>query len=103
MPAGEEEHYDFGEILTGVLTAVAANAGGVETLLAGRPGSWEAEGVRQLLVSALGEDESRLLEHRTEPVTLTLYVDELLVDQDLWAAYDAATQELGRRYGVWYW
>ena len=96
-PTGEER-YDFGESLTGVLTAVAANIGGVETLLAGRPGSWEAEGVRQLLVSALGEDESHLLEHRTEPVTLTLYVDELLVDQDVWAAYDAASQELGRRY-----
>ena len=97
MPAGEERH-DFGEIPTRVLTAVAANIGGVETLLAGRPGSWEAEGVRQLLASALGEDESHLLEHRTEPVTLTLYVDELLVDQDVWAAYDAAGQELGRRY-----
>jgi hypothetical protein len=34
------EPVDFGEIACHVLTAVAANVGGVERLLSGRPGSW---------------------------------------------------------------
>jgi hypothetical protein len=97
-PAGEACRYDFGEVLTRVLAAVAANVGGVDQLLAGRPGSWEADGVRQLLTSTLGEDEDRLLEHRTEAVAITLYVDELMLDLGAWSTYDDATQELVRRY-----
>ena len=33
---------DFADFLAGVLGATAANLGGIEQLLAGRPGSWEA-------------------------------------------------------------
>lgn len=33
---------DFASILTGSLAAAAANVGGPDALLAGRPGSWEA-------------------------------------------------------------
>ena len=64
-PTGAER-YDFGEILTGVLISVAANLGGVEPLLDGRPGSWEAEAVRELLRAAVGGDREWLLAHRTE-------------------------------------
>lgn len=57
------ESADFGEIACHVLTAVAANVGGVEELLAGRPGSWEADYVRQIVRSTAGDD---LMPWRTE-------------------------------------
>ena len=43
------EPVDFGEIACHVITTVAANLGGVEALLAGRLGSWEADYVRQIV------------------------------------------------------
>ena len=57
---------DFGEIACHVLTAVAANVGGVERLLSGRPGSWEADYVRQIVLSTAGEGSQELLRWRTE-------------------------------------
>lgn len=57
---------DWAEFVTLALAGAAANLDGVEAILAGRPGSWEAEGVRQLLLSTVGADESSLWEHRTE-------------------------------------
>ena len=57
------EPVDFAEIACHVLTTVAANVGGVEALLAGRPGSWEADYVRQIV------------HRRTEPVRLVLDVE----------------------------
>ena len=97
--AGEARH-DFGEVVTRVLAAVAANVGGVDQLLAGRPGSWEADGVRQLLVSTLG-DEDRLLEHRTEPITVWIDVEAQLEQQTEgeWdAAWDRLTAEAEEAY-----
>lgn len=49
-----------------------------EAILAGRPGSWEADGVRNLLTSNVGHDEEHLLEHRTEALIVELDIDELL-------------------------
>jgi hypothetical protein len=49
--AGEHEH-DFGGWLAGVLEHVARERGGSESLVAGRPGSWEAEHVRRLAAGA---------------------------------------------------
>jgi len=43
------EPVDFGEIACHVITTVAANLGGVEALLAGRHGSWEAGYVCQIV------------------------------------------------------
>jgi hypothetical protein len=37
------EPADFAEFLTLAVASTAANVGGVEELLAGRPGSWEAD------------------------------------------------------------
>ncbi len=62
-----EEPADFGEIACHVLAAVAANVGGVENLLAGRPGSWEAEYVRQIVHSTAGDDPEHLTSWQHEP------------------------------------
>jgi hypothetical protein len=74
---------DFAEFLAGVLAAAAANLGGAERLLAGRPGSWEASLVRSLVVGTVGEDPSDLLRGRTEPLVVTLNVAEMLENLDL--------------------
>jgi hypothetical protein len=47
--------------------AAAANAGGIDTILAGRPGSWEVSVVGDSLRAAVGHDEPDLWRHRTEP------------------------------------
>ena len=98
VDSGRREQADWAEFVTLALAGAAANVGGLEAALAGRSGSWEAEGVRNLLTSTVGHDEAVLLEHRTEPVVVEVYVDEILSDQDAWKAYDDATQELNRRY-----
>lgn len=89
---------DWAEFVTRALAGTAANLDGIEAALAGRPGSWEAEGVRSLLLSTLGEDEQVLLEHRTEPVVVTINVDDIMLDLGVWRAYDEAGTELQRRY-----
>lgn len=89
---------DWAEFVTLALAGAAANIGGIEAVLAGRPGSWEAEGVRRLLTSTVGHDEQQLMAHRTEPVIVDLYVEEILVDAGVWTAYDQAQQEINRRY-----
>lgn len=66
-PYEHTEPVDFGEIACQVLTAVAANVGGVEELLAGRPGSWEADYVRQIVHSTAGDRPEDLAPWRTEP------------------------------------
>lgn len=88
---------DWAEFVTLALAGAAANVGSVEAALAGRPGSWEADGVRSLLTSTVGYDEQYLLEHRTEPVRVVLYVDEILYDLDIGLAYDDAARQLAAR------
>ncbi len=53
--------------------------------------------MRNLLTSTVGEDEQQLLEHRTEPIVVDVFVDEIMVDLGVWKAYDDAQQELSRR------
>lgn len=72
-PAAAAEPIDFADVAASVLTAVAANLGSTGTLLSGRPGSWEADLVRQLVDRTAGEDVAALVPWRTEPVRL--YVD----------------------------
>ena len=90
---------DWAEFVALAAAAAAANVGGVEIALAGRPGSWEADFVRQLLVGTVGHDEAGLLEHRTEPVVVELYVDDILADSALAAAYDRADAGLASNGG----
>jgi hypothetical protein len=61
--------------------------------LAGRPGSWEAAKVEDLLYATVGSDQADLWQHRTEPVQLDVDVDELLSTRtEAWSQYDDAEQ-----------
>lgn len=53
LAAGLAAERDFPGWLAGVLAAVAASAGGPAALTAGRPGSWEAALVDQLVRGTL--------------------------------------------------
>lgn len=88
------EPIDWAEFVTLALAGVAANVGGVEAVLVGRPGSWEADGVRSLLTSSVGHDEQYRLQHRTEPVVVQDVVDEVLDDLGVWARYEQMDQAL---------
>jgi hypothetical protein len=79
-PAETIESADFADIAAQVLTSVAANLGSVETLLAGRPGSWEADLVRQLVEGTAGYDPGDLLRWRTAPVRLEFDAYDTLYD-----------------------
>ncbi len=81
------EPADFADIAAHVLTAVAANVGSVETLLAGRPGSWEADLVRRLVDGTAGYDGD-LVHWRTEPVRLALDPYDVLFDLGIGDLYE---------------
>jgi hypothetical protein len=89
---------DFVEFVTHAVAGAAANLGSVEAVLAGRPGSWEAHYLRQMLHSTVGYDEAYLLEHRSEPVVVRVHVDDILTDLGFWDLYEDAHAELERRY-----
>jgi hypothetical protein len=91
---------DWAEFVTLALAGAAANIGSIENVLAGRPGSWEAEAVRSLLTATVGAgpDEQQLLTHRTDPVVVSINVDDMMVDLGVWQAYDDACDALQRRY-----
>ena len=90
---------DWAEFVTHALAGAAANIGGTEQILAGRPGSWEAEPVRQTLQSTVGADDEHLLQHRTEPVVIDLWVESILRDTNdtTYDDYRDAELELSRR------
>lgn len=88
---------DFAEIACHVLTAVAANIGSVDELLAGRSGSWEAALIRQVVEGTAGTDDRDLLAWRTEPVRLALDVEAVFEDFGLYQLYEDAADELNRR------
>jgi hypothetical protein len=98
-PAGLEVavRVDFGEFVTLAVAGAAANLGGIEEALAGRPGSWEADAVREMLHATVGADEVYLPEHRTEPLVITVAVDNLLTDLDVGLLYQRAADELDQR------
>jgi transcriptional regulator with XRE-family HTH domain len=90
---------DWAEFVTHALAGAAANIGSTEQILAGRPGSWEAERVRQTLQSTVGVDDEDLLRHRTEPVVIDLWVESILRDTNdtTYDEYRDAEMELSRR------
>ena len=59
LQAVQDEH-DFGGWLAGVLASVAAELGSTFVLTAGRPGSWEADLVQQLVKGTVGWDDDYL-------------------------------------------
>ena len=75
-----QSRFDFAEFLADALAAVTANVGGVDWLLAGRPGSWQAGLIAQLVTRTLGDDPdlADLARRRTEPVTVALDVPGLV-------------------------
>lgn len=92
------EPADFAEVACLVLTAVAANVGGVEELLAGRPGSWEADLVRQIVRGVAGSGSVDLMRHRTEPLHVTLDVEaDVFSDFGIEAVFAADAAELDAR------
>jgi hypothetical protein len=73
------EPIDFADLAAQILTTVAANLGSVEALLAGRPGSWEADLVRKIVNGTAGED-GELMRWRTEPVRLHFSAEDMFLD-----------------------
>lgn len=94
---GQTEPADFSDFLASALAAVAANLGSVEAVTAGRPGSWEADLVAQLLGGTLGYDPpvSALLAHRTEPIRVPLNVAQLVEDSGALPTIYEAEDALG--------
>jgi transcriptional regulator with XRE-family HTH domain len=91
---------DWAAFVTEALVGAAANAGGIDTILAGRPGSWEASLVGDALRAAVGHDEWDLWRHRTDPVTVVLHPERILFDSDAsneFEEMDAAEGEITRR------
>lgn len=66
---------DFAGTLAHIVTAVAANIGSVDQLLAGRSGSWEADLVYRLVTGTVGEDDKNLTPYRTEPIRVYVDID----------------------------
>lgn len=71
----ETEPADWAEFVCLALAGAAANVGGIEAALQGRPGSWEASRVRDLLASQIGDEDETLLQYRTEPLRIVLTSD----------------------------
>jgi hypothetical protein len=88
---------DFAEFVTRALAGAAANMGSIEAVLAGRPGSWEANYVRRMLHSTVGYEEQYLHEHRTERLIVRVHVEDILNDLGLSTLYDDAHEEISRR------
>lgn len=90
---------DWAEFVTQALAGAAANIGSTEQILAGRPGSWEAQRVRETLQSTVGVDDIFLMDHRTEPVVIDLWVESILRDisDTSYDAYREAELELAAR------
>jgi hypothetical protein len=77
--------HDFGETVCDIVSTVAANVGSLDTLLQGRPGSWEADLVRQMVESTIPEED--LLTYRTEPIRLMLNIEDRWFDLGLQSLY----------------
>ena len=60
LTAAVEAEHDFPGWLAAVLAEVAARTGGSDALTAGRPGSWEASLVDQLVKGTVGYDDEYL-------------------------------------------
>lgn len=97
-PNEHDEPADFGEIACHVITAVAANLGSAEDLLAGRPGSWEAAHVRDIVNSTAGADPEDLLRYRTDPIRVVVDIDTIFDDLGLRALYEEADDHLRARH-----
>ena len=85
-----DEPGDFPDFLVSALAAAAANVGGVDRVIAGRSGSWEAHGLEQLLRGAVGYDEEQLFCHRTDPICISLNVAQFVDESGCLTPWDEA-------------
>lgn len=98
-PHPTTDQTDWAEFVTLAVTGAVANLGDVEAALAGRPGSWEAESVRAMVRSTVGEDPQRLLQHRREPVRVRVAAAGILEDlMDVSGLYDESHQILSGEF-----
>jgi hypothetical protein len=87
---------DGAEFITHLLATAAANLGSTDAVTAGRPGSWEAAGVQDLLRSTVGYDDEYLLTYRTEPVEIVVNSVYELDDLGMFETYEASIDHIGR-------
>ncbi|ADB31273.1 hypothetical protein Kfla_2194 [Kribbella flavida DSM 17836] len=87
---------DGAEFITHLLATVAANLGSSQAVIAGRPGSWEAAGVRSLLASTVGEDDDYLMSYRTAPVEVVINPEDAFDDLGVYLVYEASADHIGR-------
>ncbi|MEU5844611.1 hypothetical protein [Rhodococcus sp. NPDC047139] len=85
---------DFADELARILASVTANVGSVEKLLIGRPGSWEAGLVAQLVNGTVMEED--LPRWRTVPVRVVLDLDDYWYYAGLEQVYDEDIDALER-------
>lgn len=90
----QTEPADWAEFITLAVAGAAANIGSIDRTLEGRPGSWEADAVRSLLLSTVGENPAELLRHRTEPIRVVLRPAELLWDLGYGELYEESRRIL---------
>jgi hypothetical protein len=67
IAAAADSERDFGGWLAHVLAAAAAELGSSAALTAGRPGSWEADLVQQLVRGTVGHSDERLADYLERP------------------------------------
>ncbi len=92
--AARTEH-DFADWLAAVLAQVAGQLGSADALIAGRPGSWEAALVAQLVSGTVGYDNEALPPPRGK---LTDAQVRQIRERYDWG--DLTQRELGAEYGV---
>src|SRR4051812_19443188 len=88
---------DFAEFVSLAVAGATANVGGIDAVLAGRPGSWEAGYVRDMLVSTVGWDEEYLWEPRAEPLVIRIDVAATLSELGIPGLFDESDAEITRR------
>lgn len=88
-----EPPLDFGNTMCRVITAVAANVGSVEALVAGNPISREADLLRHIVDCTAGTDREELLRFRTEPIRLHVDVEESFYHFGVHALYKEERHE----------
>ncbi len=91
---------DVAGFLAQALAHVTANTGGIEEVVAGRPGSWEADLVAQLIAGTIGEDPdpTEVARWRTAPVVVRLNVAEYVEDRLGRPGLDDALALIGQYY-----
>jgi hypothetical protein len=85
---------DFAEFVCEAIAGAAANVGGIDDVLGRGPRTWASLYLQNLLIAVVGDDESMLLQHRTEPLRITVHVRQILRDLGFLRLYDDAHAEL---------